>query len=388
MADTKISALPAASALGGTETIPVVQGGATSKATVSQFTTAARAGLAQANITGLTTSDSPTFAGATIGTITGLVKGATGTLSAAVAGTDYIAGTARGAADGVASLDGSTLVPAAQLTAMVGDSGSGGTKGAVPAPGTGDAAGGKFLKADGVWTVPAYPVSSVAARTGAITLAQADISGLTTASTPSFAGTTLTGALNLAGDQDITVAGGLGWRDLVSEVIIKGTGAQDPTWGTFRNGLSGYLFSATAINETQHRFHIDHDYAVGTALYPHVHWSPITTGTGVVRWGFEYSLAKGHQQVSGSTFPATTTVYVEQTISTNSQYMHFVAEVSTPNAISDVNLEVDSVILMRVFRDASHVNDTYTGQAFAFMVDLHYQTARFATKNKAPNFYT
>ena len=39
----------------------------------------------------------------------------------------------------------------ALLNAMVGDSGSGGTKGLVPAPGAGDAATGKFLKADGTW---------------------------------------------------------------------------------------------------------------------------------------------------------------------------------------------------------------------------------------------
>lgn len=42
-------------------------------------------------------------------------------------------------------------IPAANLTVMVGDSGSGGTKGAVPAPAAGDAAAGKFLKADGTW---------------------------------------------------------------------------------------------------------------------------------------------------------------------------------------------------------------------------------------------
>jgi len=40
------------------------------------------------------------------------------------------------------------------LPAVVGDSGSGGTKGAVPAPGAGDAAADKYLKADGTWTVP------------------------------------------------------------------------------------------------------------------------------------------------------------------------------------------------------------------------------------------
>lgn len=38
------------------------------------------------------------------------------------------------------------------LNNMVGDSGSGGTKGLVPAPAAGDAAASKFLKADGTWT--------------------------------------------------------------------------------------------------------------------------------------------------------------------------------------------------------------------------------------------
>lgn len=40
------------------------------------------------------------------------------------------------------------------INAVVGDSGSGGTKGLAPAPAAGDAAAGKFLKADGSWTVP------------------------------------------------------------------------------------------------------------------------------------------------------------------------------------------------------------------------------------------
>ncbi len=43
----------------------------------------------------------------------------------------------------------------AEINAMVGDSGSGGTKGLVPAPGAGDAAANKFLKADGTWAVVA-----------------------------------------------------------------------------------------------------------------------------------------------------------------------------------------------------------------------------------------
>ena len=43
----------------------------------------------------------------------------------------------------------------ADLSAFTGDSGSGGAKGLVPAPIAGDAAGGKFLRADGSWAAPA-----------------------------------------------------------------------------------------------------------------------------------------------------------------------------------------------------------------------------------------
>ena len=50
---------------------------------------------------------------------------------------------------------------------MVGDSGSGGTKGLAPAPAAGDAAAGKYLKADGTWAVP--PGSGITQLTGDIT---------------------------------------------------------------------------------------------------------------------------------------------------------------------------------------------------------------------------
>lgn len=54
----------------------------------------------------------------------------------------------------------------ADLIAMVGDTGTGGSKGLVPAPAAGDAAAGKFLKADGVWTVVGGSVSDTAYNAG------------------------------------------------------------------------------------------------------------------------------------------------------------------------------------------------------------------------------
>jgi hypothetical protein len=49
----------------------------------------------------------------------------------------------------------------ASIGTFVGDSGSGGQVGLVPAPATGDAAAGKFLKADGTWTAPSAVASAV-----------------------------------------------------------------------------------------------------------------------------------------------------------------------------------------------------------------------------------
>lgn len=187
------------------------------------------------------------------------------------------------------------------------------------------------------------------------------------------------------GEVSIASEGAYGWRDQTSDVIVRGSGVNDPAWATFRNSLSAYSFSASTMQQFWIPFHFNHDYKEGTSFHLHVHWAPNTTSTGTVRWGFEYSVAKGHQQTSGSDFQASTTIYVEQTISSNNQYRHFVAETA---AISDGNAEPDAIILCRVFRDAAHVNDTFPDVVFGFTADVHYQSCRWATKNKAPNFYT
>lgn len=60
----------------------------------------------------------------------------------------------------------SATTATALLNAVVGDSGSGGTKGLVPAPAAGDAAASKFLKADGTWAVASGGLSNFTESTG------------------------------------------------------------------------------------------------------------------------------------------------------------------------------------------------------------------------------
>lgn len=68
-------------------------------------------------------------------------------------GADEIA-TATAGANAIPKAGSGGTLAAGWLPTLIGDSGGGGTKGAVPAPAAGDAAAGKFLKADGTWTAP------------------------------------------------------------------------------------------------------------------------------------------------------------------------------------------------------------------------------------------
>lgn len=178
---------------------------------------------------------------------------------------------------------------------------------------------------------------------------------------------------------------GLGWRDNIVEIKVDSSSPNAPTLGAVRGGILAWQFFPNELTEAHSAFHIDHDYAMGTKLYLHVHWVCTTANIGTVRWGFEYTVAKGHQQQG---FPATTTVYLEQT-TTGTPYMHYVGEVSEANAIDGLALgiEPDTVILCRLFRDGAHINDTLEEPVFGLYLDLHYQADRATTPNKVPNFF-
>ena len=61
-------------------------------------------------------------------------------------------------------------------------------------------------------------------------------------------------------------------------------------------------------------------------------------------------------------------MYVEQAAA--GPYRHMIAEIST--GILSTAAEVDGLLLVRIFRDATHANDTSPAAAFAFTCDVHY----------------
>lgn len=175
----------------------------------------------------------------------------------------------------------------------------------------------------------------------------------------------------------------LGWRDNIIPFEVDDGNVNAPVLNLFRGNIKAWSFFTGELTEANGTWHIDHDYALGTPLFLHVHWSCPSAALGTVRWGFEYTVARGHQQAA---FPEPVTVYVEQ-VTTGTPFMHYIAEVTEANAIPGAGIEPDTLIMVRCFRDGAHPNDTLDADVFGLCMDLHYQADKATTPGKAPDFF-
>lgn len=178
-------------------------------------------------------------------------------------------------------------------------------------------------------------------------------------------------------------AGNTGWRDLTSDITIRGR-VTDPTWAQIGSSpFWGYQFDVG--DKVWSNFHINHDYVPGAPIFLHIHWlSGGSDTTNTTKWKLDYMIAKGHQQGTDSDFPvaAYETVYLEQ--ASTGQYRHMVSETSV--SIELDRAEVDSLIMVSYERVTNGATDNTDG-IFLLTSDCHYQAARWATPNRLPDFY-
>ena len=176
-----------------------------------------------------------------------------------------------------------------------------------------------------------------------------------------------------------------GWNDfLMPGVNLPRTAANAPAIATFQDNIKALAFqnAGNQPRETWSLIHILHDYRTGTKIFPHIHWSHNNaTPSGDVKWQIEYSVAKGH---SGGAFPAATTISLIQTA--GAQYTHHIIETSTDDAIAATNVEPDTVIMFRLFRDSGDDADTFADDAFLLFFDIHFQSDLTLTNEKVRPF--
>ena len=192
------------------------------------------------------------------------------------------------------------------------------------------------------------------------------------------------GSLTLEKEADIYVGAGIiGWRDLTADIILRGR-TTDPDWTQV--GTSPFwAYKADVGDKVWVFFHVNHDYVPGSEIYLHVHWmSGGTDTTNQVKWTLSYGIAKGHNQASGGDFPIASPTTVSVDDAPGGQYRHMISETAT--SITVTNAEVDSLIWVQVERVTNGATEN-TDDIFLLTVDCHYQASRFATPNKAPDFY-
>lgn len=173
-----------------------------------------------------------------------------------------------------------------------------------------------------------------------------------------------------------------GWTDLIQWFsAAKGSGTVEPVWSDMGNGHYGYVF--TAGDELFVHYHVLHDYKRGTNAYPHIHFlvDQVMNVGEQITWRFGYVIAKGHSQ--GESLTSVETVFDMTYTATGSEIAgeHIILECSDLQAFDLI--EPDTVITARI----DLVSENVTGRVFGIMCDLHYQTDRYSTLNKAPDFY-
>ena len=116
-----------------------------------------------------------------------------------------------------------------------------------------------------------------------------------------------------------------GWRDIISEVNARASGSNSPTFT--RLGTSPfYAYKFAVDTECWMNFHLNHDYAPGTAVFPHVHYTTDGTATIPIRWEFAIAVAKGHGQEAFNV--PTPIIITVDSVPIASAWSHMVAEIA------------------------------------------------------------
>ena len=174
-----------------------------------------------------------------------------------------------------------------------------------------------------------------------------------------------------------------GWNDMLAPLTASPVPSNNaPSLTNLTIGTITRREYAFSINDYLYvqPFHVNHDAAPGGKAYLHVHWTTNGTNTASVAWRLDIARALGHQQAAFTQVPSVT---VTQAASGTANY-HMVAEVADADALTLI--EPDELILVTITRVSNGGTDN-TDTVYGLMVDLHYESDRDTTPNKAPNFF-
>ena len=164
---------------------------------------------------------------------------------------------------------------------------------------------------------------------------------------------------------NVTFTGnGTYWEDLNMNPTNLTGGGTKPSRILFNGTTIGVAaFSASSIDEVEESIELPHKWKLGSPISFHLHQYPTSTNTGVCRYGLEYFFTE-----EGVAVTTSTTVYLEVAqigtawVKKSSSF----ADITPPSALG-------TQFHFRFWRDAPHVNDTYTGAIAISTIGVHYE---------------
>ncbi len=166
------------------------------------------------------------------------------------------------------------------------------------------------------------------------------------------------------------------WDDIkVPVTSTKKEGTKPPGYDIFKNNGSGsqgvisYKFDPDSEKELYFTVQLPHAWKEGSSIEPHVHWSAKTNvGSSSVVWAIEYTWIN-----IGDVFPDTSTISGSTThpsVGTVLAYEHALTEIGVIDGTGKV---ISSMLLCRIYRDATNPTDDYNNDAYLFEIDFHYE---------------
>jgi hypothetical protein len=185
---------------------------------------------------------------------------------------------------------------------------------------------------------------------------------------------TITNRITLEGD-------GTMWDDLrVPMSATKLGGSKDPGFSLFKDDGAGsqgvflYWFDASTEEELYFAVQMPHQWK-GTALKPHVHWTPKTTADGSpanqkVVWGLEYTwIDLAGDFANTSTVTGSTHTPADANVVAGRHYITALTTM-TPSATQD---GISSMLVCRLYRVAADAADNYEHDAGLLQFDFHFE---------------
>jgi len=116
------------------------------------------------------------------------------------------------------------------------------------------------------------------------------------------------------------------------------------------------------LEEVSNALELNHNWAEGTTLRPHVHWYPTTNDAGNVKWNMDYVIVS-----SGAVVGAATTISVTQAAGGVAWTERYAA---LPD-ITTAGLVIGAQMHLRLYRDPNDEDDTYGADAALATFGLH-----------------